>query len=87
MKDDFKTECNAELVVPAFTREKPQLTGEVEESRTISNVCIHIERVIGLLKRQYTILKGVLPIKSVQSASLEARKTDFVTCDKVVQHC
>ena len=34
LKDDFTTECNAELVMPAFTRGKPQLTGEERKLRS-----------------------------------------------------
>ena len=61
-------------MIPAFTRGKPQLSGEeVENSRKIANVRIHIEHAIGLLRRRFTILTGVMPIKLVQSAVLESR--------------
>ena len=64
LETDFVAQCGAELIVPAFTKGKDQLSGrEVECSRTIANVRIHIERVIGTLRRRYTILKGVLPIR------------------------
>lgn len=46
-----------ELVIPAFTKGKAQLDPvDVERSRGIANVRIHVERVIGLLRRKYTIL-------------------------------
>ena len=49
------------LEIPAFTRGKKQLSmQEVEYSRRISKVRIHVERVIGLLKNKYTILQGTL---------------------------
>lgn len=35
---------------------------EVEESQTIANVRIHVERVIGNVRKKYAILKGILPI-------------------------
>ena len=59
----------AKLVIPAFTRGKAQLDPvDVEETRGIANVRIHVERVIGLLRRKYTILEGTLP-------------TDFLICN------
>ena len=54
---------HAQLAIPAFTRGKDQLDPvEVEETRSIANVRIHVERIIGLLRRKYTILSGILPI-------------------------
>ncbi len=39
------------LVIPSFTKGKAQLSGiEVETSRKIANVRIHIQRVIGRTK-------------------------------------
>ena len=53
----------AQLVIPAFTRGKDQLCPfDVEKTRGIANVRIHVERVIGLLRRKYAILEGILPI-------------------------
>ena len=50
-----------ELVIPAFTKGKKQLDPlDVEKTRGIANVRIHVERVIGLLQRKYTILQGTL---------------------------
>lgn len=60
---------HAKLVIPAFTRGKSQLDPvDVEQTRGIANVRIHVERVIGLLRRKYTILEGTLP-------------TDFLICN------
>ncbi|XP_020911922.1 uncharacterized protein LOC110249682 [Exaiptasia diaphana] len=51
----------AELVIPAFTKGKTQLDPmDVERTRGIANVRIHVERVIGLLRSKYTILQGTL---------------------------
>ena len=58
----------AQLAIPAFTKGKDQLDPiDVEKTRGIANVRIHVERVIGLLHRKFTILSGILPI-------------DFLTC-------
>ena len=54
---------HAQLAIPAFTRGKEQLDPvDVEGTRGIANVQIHVERVIGLLRRKNTILSGTLPI-------------------------
>ena len=51
----------ARLVIPAFTKGKSQLDPVVvEKTRVISNVRIHVERVIGLFRGKYTILEGTL---------------------------
>jgi hypothetical protein len=48
--------CCLLLIIPSFTKGKKQLSAkEVETSRKISSVRIHIERVIGLMKNHYTI--------------------------------
>ena len=50
------------LIIPAFTKAKVQLDQlDVERSRGIASVRIHVERVIGLLRRKCTILEGPLP--------------------------
>ena len=55
------------LEILAFTQEKKQLFQEVERSKQLSQVRIHVERCIGLLKNKYTILKGTLPICLVKN--------------------
>ena len=50
------------LIIPAFTKGKEQLDPlDVERSRRIASVRIHVERMIGLLRRKYIILEGLLP--------------------------
>ena len=60
---DYIALHGARLEITAFTRGKKQLSmQEVEYSRRISKVCIHVERVISLLKNKYTILQSTPPI-------------------------
>ena len=49
----------AEVKIPPFTKGVKQLEKQdVDWSRELSVVRIHVERVIGLLKRKYTILQS-----------------------------
>ena len=57
----------AQLAIPAFTKGKDQLyLVDIEKTRGIANVRIHVERVIGLLRRKCSILSGILPIGHFQ---------------------
>ena len=59
----------AQLAIPTFTKGKSQLDPiDVEKTRGIANVRIHVERVIGLLQRKYTILEGILPTDFLMSS-------------------
>ena len=52
----------AEVKIPSFTRGKKQLEAfDVESTRKIASVRIHVERVIGLVRRKYKILQSTLP--------------------------
>lgn len=60
----------ANLNIPAFRKGKDQLDpADVEQTRKIATVQIHVERIIGLLRQRYTILQQTLP-------------TDYLTCRK-----
>ena len=51
------------LAVPAFSRGKTQLDPtDIEKTRGIANVMIHVEHVTGLLRQKYSILQSVLPV-------------------------
>lgn len=68
--------------MPAFTNGKKQLSGiEVEQSRQIANVRIHVERVIGVIHQKYKILHGTQPIKFV------TLKDNSTLLDKIVLVC
>ena len=72
------------MLIPAFTRGKSQLSAkEVEVSRKIASVRIHIERVIGLLKNRYTISQGILPLRLLKSIKDEGVSAIFANCDKI----
>ena len=53
----------AALRIPAFTKGKSQLSAtEDEQTRTIANVRIHVERVIGSVRQRFPILQSTLPV-------------------------
>ena len=53
------------LTVPHFTQGKLQMSAkEVQKSRKISNVRIHVERVIGRLK-DFRIIQSIIPITQI----------------------
>ena len=88
LADDFAAGSGAELIVPAFTKGKDQLSsGDVENTRKIASVRIHIERVIGLIKNRYTILKEILPFRTVKSIKDETMNETISSCDKIVSVC
>ncbi|ELT93594.1 hypothetical protein CAPTEDRAFT_134641 [Capitella teleta] len=72
----------ATLKIPSFTRGKSQLSAhEVDTSRQISRVRIHVELVIGRWKN-FKILTSVIPISQVDLLD------DFVTiCAALVNLC
>ena len=50
----------ATLVLPAFTKGKKQRSGiDVEQTRSIANVRIHVECVIGNLRQKYSFLSTI----------------------------
>ena len=68
--------------ISAFTRGKNQLSAlEVEESRSIANVRIHVERVIGNVRQKYSILKGTIPLNFLSVREDE----DFPMIDRITR--
>ena len=75
----------AEVKTPPFTRGKKQLEKQdVDWSRELSLVRIHVERVIGILKQKYTILQGILPISLISS---DDDNYDEAVINKIVRVC
>ena len=73
---------------PAFIKELDHLSAQdVETSRSLSSVRIHIEHVIGLLKNRFAILRGIIPLRVVKSLKDEAENADVASADKIVGVC
>ena len=74
----------AKLYIPAFTKGKKQLSAqEVEETRKIANVRIHVERVIGLVRRKYPILQSILPTELLKVKAGDS----LAPIDKIARVC
>ena len=74
----------AKLEIPSFTRGKSQLSQrEVEYSKQLSTVRIHVERVIGNLKKKFKLLKGPLPVTVLK----HKHDTNVSNIDKILHVC
>lgn len=79
---------HAHLAIPAFTRGKDQLDPvDIEKTRGIANVRIHVERVIGLLRRKYTILSGTLPIDFLMCNPSGSQEESTPVIDRIINVC
>lgn len=59
---------NAELKIPAFTKGRKQLSPvELESTRGLATVRIHVERVIGETRNRYTILQSTIGIQMCEA--------------------
>ncbi len=82
ISDDL-AQCSARLLIPAFTRGKSQLSKEeVEITRQLARVRIHVERVIGQMRKKYKILQNTLPINLIKCPS-DNKKIDC-TIDRIL---
>ncbi|XP_076137437.1 uncharacterized protein LOC143119707 [Alosa pseudoharengus] len=74
----------AEVKIPAFTKGRCQLDArDVESTRKIAHLRIHVERVIGTVRNKYTILSAKVPIHMV----LPCKDEDMTFLDKIVSVC
>ena len=72
---------HAQLKIPAFTKGRSQLTAyEIESTRKIAHLRIHVERVIGVLTGKYRILNNTIPTEWL----IRRENETVVTLDKVV---
>ena len=74
----------ASVKTPPFTNGKKQLSKfEIDNSRELSRVRIHVERIIGLLRQKYTILEATLPINAIMTNP----DSEYSVIDKIVVVC
>ena len=74
----------ASLKIPAFTRGCMQLSPQdIEKTRHLANVRIHIERVIGTTRQRFSILMSCMPIDFVKPKTPGER----ATIDKIIIIC
>ena len=71
----------ASLHIPTFTRGKQQLSAlEIEDTRNIANVRIHVERIIDSVRQKYTILQSTLPTNFVTKRAQGVSILDHIVC-------
>ena len=69
ISEDIALHC-AHLLIPVFTKGKSQLSkSEVEMTRQLTRVHIHVECVIGQLGKKFKILQNTLPISLIKCPS------------------
>ena len=78
----------AELAIPVFIKGKDQLDPvDVERTRIIANVQIHVERIIGLLRGKSSILSGILPIDFLQCYPNGSHEAQIPMIDRIIIVC
>ncbi|XP_062593212.1 uncharacterized protein LOC134254688 [Saccostrea cucullata] len=74
----------AEVKIPNFTKGKTQLSArEIENTRKIAHVRIHVERVIGLLRNKYMIVTDTMPVDFL----VTSEENQVPVVDKIVTVC
>lgn len=75
----------ATLNIPSFTKGKSQLTPkEIESTRRLANVRIHVERIIGAVRQRFQILSATVPIPTEYTRS---KRGGPVLLDTIVRVC
>ena len=70
-----------------FAGQNQFAAAEVEISRQISSVWIHVERVIGAIKNRFAILQGTMPFRVIKSIKDETEDAILTSADKLVRGC
>ena len=79
---------HAKVKVPAFRKGKQQLHPvDLEETRAIAHVRIHVERVIGMLRQKFTITNDVLPVSLLNTGENPILDEILFTCCASINIC
>ncbi|XP_065136251.1 uncharacterized protein [Paramisgurnus dabryanus] len=74
----------AEVKLPTFTRGRAQLEAkDVEETRAIAHLRIHVERVIGVVRNKFKFLHSTVPVHMLVKCEGE----NLMPLDKIVTVC
>ncbi|XP_077093987.1 uncharacterized protein LOC143746108 [Siphateles boraxobius] len=74
----------AEVKIPTFTRGRAQLEAkDVEETRAIAHLRIHVERVIGVVRNKFKFLHTTVPVHMLVKCEGE----NLMPLDKIVTVC
>lgn len=72
------------MKIPTFTRVRAQLDAkDVEETRAIAHLRIHVERVIGVVRNKFKFLHSTLPVHML----LKCEGENLMPLDKIVTVC
>uniref|UniRef100_A0A3B5MJP5 THAP-type domain-containing protein n=1 Tax=Xiphophorus couchianus TaxID=32473 RepID=A0A3B5MJP5_9TELE len=83
IKDSVGMMC-AEVKMPSFTKGRCQLDAkDVEDTRALAHLRIHVERVIGCMRNKYKMLHRTIPIKLLLTCEGE----EVTRLDKIVYVC
>ncbi|XP_052257183.1 uncharacterized protein LOC127862213 [Dreissena polymorpha] len=83
IRDSVGIMC-AQVNIPAFTKGRDQLSPvDLETTRKLANVRIHVERVIGTVRQKYTFLNGTIPISFLNSGQAGV----VTVIDKIAHVC
>jgi len=88
--DDYAHMALTKVKTPPFTKSRKQLEKvQVDWSRELSVVRIHVEKVTGVLKQKYTILQSVIPISLISDEDDEGASIDRLVrvCCVLVNLC